>query len=73
MPEPDQPTEITITHIFKSNDMVAESDLLLRFQIRELLSRANNIDANDKWLILRDEARLLKRDTLGFDEEAVKL
>jgi len=66
-------TEITVTHIFKSNDMVAESDLWLRFQIRELLSRANGVDANEQYLILRDEARRLKKDTLGFEDEVAKL
>lgn len=73
MSEPAENTEITVTHIFKSNDMVAESDLWLRFQIRELLSRAKGVDANEQYLILRDEARRLKKDTLGFEDEVAKL
>lgn len=64
----DKSTEIILTHVFKSNDMVAESDLLLRFEIRELLSRTAGVDANDQYLILRDEARRLKKDTLGFED-----
>lgn len=73
MSKTSETSEITITHIFKSNDMVAESDLMLRFQIRELLDRATGVDKNEQYLILRDEARRLKKDTLGFEDEVAKL
>lgn len=69
----DNKTEIEITSIFKANNMIAESDLLLRFKIREVLNQAQDVDLTDKYVILRDEARLLKNDTLGFDEGKIEL
>ena len=55
----DNQTEITITHIFKSNDMIAESDILFRFEVRELMRRAKGIPPLLQAEILRNEADLL--------------
>lgn len=72
MSKTDADSEITITHTFKSNNMVAENDLVLMFQLREILARSA-VDANEKYLILRNEARRLRKDTLGFEDEVAKL
>ena len=57
-------TEITITHYFKSKDIVAESDLLLQYKIRELLRTTTDVSDEIKVRILDNEARDLKMSGL---------
>lgn len=71
--EPAVETPITHTHVFNVNNIAHQPDIMLRYKIRSLINGEPTISQSDKWLILRDEARLLKNDTLGFDEKKVKI
>lgn len=57
-------SEITQTVTFKANDIIAESDILLQFKIREILRQCTDVDDFIKGTILRSEADRLMRESM---------